>query len=61
ARAQGRAVAVWVARSRLPSFLHTGLAQGLLRLNFRNSVVFYSQGAGQKMPHAGPTKNFHAS
>ncbi|MHB1690748.1 MAG: hypothetical protein ACYCSR_08800, partial [Thiomonas sp.] len=42
ARAQGRAVAVWVARSRLPSFLHTGLAQGLLRLNFRNSVVFYS-------------------
>ncbi|MDE1952010.1 MAG: glycosyltransferase family 39 protein [Betaproteobacteria bacterium] len=44
ARAQGQAVAVWVARSRLPSFLRSGLAFGLMRLNFRDSVVFYSPG-----------------
>ncbi len=42
ARARGQAVAVWVARSRLPSFLRSGLAFGLQRLNFRDSVVFYS-------------------
>jgi hypothetical protein len=42
ARAQGQAVAVWVARSRLSSFLRSGLAFGLMRLNFRDSVVFYS-------------------
>ena len=44
ARAQGQAVAVWVARSRLPSFMRSGLAFGLMRLNFRDSVVFYGPG-----------------
>ena len=40
ARSEGRAVAVWVARSRLPTWLASGLGHGLQRLDFKDSVVF---------------------
>ena len=45
ARAEGRAFAVWVARDRLASFTASGLGNGLARLYFRDSVVFYALGA----------------
>jgi 4-amino-4-deoxy-L-arabinose transferase-like glycosyltransferase len=54
ARAEGRAVAVWVARSRLQSWLHSGLSHGLQRLDFKDSVVFY-------MPMQLPLANSHRS
>ncbi len=43
ARAEGRAVAVWVSRGRLNAFLETGLARGLQAMDFKDSVVFYGQ------------------
>ncbi len=54
ARAEGRAVAVWVARSRLQSWLRSGLSNGLQRLDFKDSVVFYSPGAAQTQLAAQP-------
>ncbi|MBW4046505.1 MAG: glycosyltransferase family 39 protein [Proteobacteria bacterium] len=46
ARAEGRAVAIWVSRKRLAGFLETGLAKGLQAMDFKDSVVFYGQRAG---------------
>ncbi len=45
-RAEGKPFAVWVSRKRLQSWLASGLAQGLQRQSFKDSVVFYSRGAG---------------
>ena len=45
ARASGQPVAVWVARSRLQSWLDSGLAQGMQSQPFKDSVVFYDNGA----------------
>lgn len=44
ALAEGRPVAVWVSRNRLPAWLHSGLAQGMQTQAFKDSVVFYSLG-----------------
>ena len=46
ARAEGRPFAVWVSRKRLPGWLHSGLGKGLQSQGFKDSVVFYSLGAG---------------
>jgi hypothetical protein len=43
ARAEGRAVAVWVGRERLAGFLASGLADGMQALNFKHCVVFFSR------------------
>ena len=40
ARRDGRAIAIWVARSRLQGFFASGLQQGLQALPFKDSVVF---------------------
>jgi hypothetical protein len=45
ARADGKPVAVWVARSRLQSWLDSGLAQGMQSQPFKDCVVFYDNGA----------------
>lgn len=44
ALAQGRPVAVWVARDRLGSFLASGLAEGMRTMDFRDSIVFMRRG-----------------
>ncbi len=44
ALAEGRPVAVWVSRNRLPAWWRSGLAQGMQTQAFKDSVVFFSLG-----------------
>ncbi len=61
ARHDGRAVAVWVARSRLQGFFASGLQQGLQALPFKDSVVFITPISRPAKQNSAPTLEIGAA